>query len=97
MIFPFECKISNVCKILGETRDKKFKKTFIVHIDLSENARPGRFNISWHFNFIFYFKDTHREKAPSNKIPALTKTINIWVVGTSNQLFIRGSYTETKF
>ena len=42
----------------------------------------------------FYFlKDTHREKAPSNKTPALTKSTNmgIWVVGTSNQLFIRGS------
>ena len=38
-------------------------------------------------------KDTHREKASSNKTPALTKSRNmgIWVVGTSNQLFIRGS------
>ena len=34
------------------------------------------------------FKDTHREKAPSNKTSALTKSINmgIWVVGTLNQL-----------
>ena len=39
------------------------------------------------------FKDTHREKTPSNKTPALTKSANmdIWVVGTSNQLFMRGS------
>ena len=39
------------------------------------------------------WKDTYREKAPSNKTPALTKSTNmgIWVVGTSNQLFIRGS------
>ena len=38
-------------------------------------------------------KDTHREKALSNKTPALTKSrhMGIWVVGTSNQLFIRGS------
>ena len=38
-------------------------------------------------------KDTHREKAPSIKTPALTKSTNtgIWVVGTTNQLFIRGS------
>ena len=38
-------------------------------------------------------KDTHREEAPSNKTPALTKSANmgICVVGTSNQLFIRGS------
>ena len=39
------------------------------------------------------FKDTHRGKAPSNKTPALTKSINmgICVVGTTNQLFIRVS------
>ena len=44
-------------------------------------------------------KDTHREKASSNKTAALTKSMkmDIWVVGTSNQLFRRGSYSETKF
>ena len=33
------------------------------------------------------------EKATSNKIPVLTKSSNmgIWVVGTTNQLFIRSS------
>ena len=38
-------------------------------------------------------KDTHREKAPSNKTQAYTKGMNmdIWVVGTSKQLFIRVS------
>ena len=42
------------------------------------------------------FKDTHREKAPSNKTPSLTKRKNmdIWFVGTPD---IRGSSTETKF
>ena len=46
-----------------------------------------------------FIKDTHREKAPSNKTLALTKitNIDIWVVGILNQLFIRGSLTETKF
>ena len=36
-------------------------------------------------------KDTHREKAPPNKTLALTKSTNmdIWVVGTSNQLFLK--------
>ena len=45
------------------------------------------------------FKDTLRGKTLSNKTQALRKTINmdIWVIGTSNQLFIRGSYTQTKF
>ena len=39
------------------------------------------------------FKGTHREKVPSNKIPALTKStnMNIWVAVTSNKLFLRGS------
>ena len=43
-------------------------------------------------------KDTHREKAPSNT-PALTESTHMGIraVGTTNQLFVRGSYTETKF
>ena len=38
-------------------------------------------------------KDTHRENAPSNETPIVSKSMNIdvWVVGTSNQLFLRGS------
>ena len=38
-------------------------------------------------------KDTHREKAPSNKTSALKKGTNmgVWAAGTLNQLFIRGS------
>ena len=44
-------------------------------------------------------KDTDRENAPSNKTSALTESMNmdIWVVGTTNQLFKRGSYAEIKF
>ena len=44
------------------------------------------------------FKDTHRKKAPSNKMPVLSKSmiIDISLVGTSNQLFVTGFYTETK-
>ena len=40
-------------------------------------------------NILKSFKDTYREKASSNKTPALTKSMNVdlWVVGTSNQLF----------
>ena len=43
-------------------------------------------------------KDTHKEKAPSNKTPALRKSTNmgVWAVVTLNQLFTRGSLTETK-
>ena len=44
-------------------------------------------------HFTGFVKDTHRGKAPSSKTPALTKSTNIGicVVGTTNQLFIRGS------
>ena len=47
----------------------------------------------------FELKDTHRERVPSNETPALTKRMNMdtWVVGTSNELRIRDSYTEKKF
>ena len=39
------------------------------------------------------------EKAPQNKTAALTKSMNmdIWVVGTSNQLFTKDSESGTKF
>ena len=56
---------------------------------------------SSYFKWIIYtfnrhaqrIKDTHKEKAPLKKTSALTKTMNmdIWVVGTSNQPFIKGS------
>ena len=41
----------------------------------------------------FFIKNAHREKAPSNKTPTLRKSTNmgVWVVGTLNQSFIRGS------
>ena len=44
-------------------------------------------------------KDTHKENTLSNKTQAPSKTINIdiWIIGTSNQLFIRGCYTKIKF
>ena len=50
--------------------------------------------MSSYFYKIIVLTDTHREKAPPNKTPALTKSTNmgIWVVGTTNQLFKGGSY-----
>ena len=46
-----------------------------------------------------HFKDTHREKAPSNEAQALMESMSmdIWVVGTLNLAFVRGSYNEIKF
>ena len=40
-----------------------------------------------------HLKDTHREKTPSNKTLAITKSMNtkIWKITTSSQLFRRSS------
>ena len=45
------------------------------------------------------FKDTHREKAPSNKTPTLSKSMNmdICMVDKSNNFFAWGSWTKIKF
>ena len=37
--------------------------------------------------FVNHVKGIHREKAPSNKVPEQTKSMNI-DIGASNQLFI---------
>ena len=85
--------------ILFERIDRSFFSTLIdcyillVRV-VSINGRT-KVNLQKHC----CIKDTHKKKAPSNKTPALTKITNtgIWLVGTSNKLFIRDSYTETRF
>ena len=51
------------------------------------------FLLAFWLNHCSSLKDTHMEKGLSKKTPVLTKSTNkhIWVVGTSNKLFIRGS------
>ena len=48
-------------------------------------------------NFYDNINDTHKEYTLSNRTQALTESMNmdIWKIGTSNQLFIRGSHTLT--
>ena len=43
-------------------------------------------------DFKIYVKDTRRKKVPTNKTPVLRKStkMDIWIVGTLNQLLIRG-------
>ena len=62
-------------------------------VNIRENINKIRTVIQTLFLVTKLLKDTHSEKAPSNETPAFTKSTNmgIWVVGTSNQLFIRGS------
>ena len=45
------------------------------------------------------FKNTHTENTPSKNTQVLPESINLdnWVIGTLNQLLIRGSYNQTKF
>ena len=59
----------------------------------------ARFWIIFYLVFDRVLKDTQMEKTPSNKTAVLSKSMNvdIWLFGTSAQLFITGSYTETKF
>ena len=38
-----------------------------------------------------------KESTTSNKTQAFTKIINIWIIGTLNQLFMKGFYTQIKF
>ena len=46
-----------------------------------------------------HIEDAHIEKAPLTKIPTLSKSMNIdiWVVGTLNQLFARVFSNEAQF
>ena len=78
-------------------------------IGVKLNSKQDGFPISFYaatwfpFQFLllfkFLFKGAHKEKAPSNKTPTLTKSMimDIWVVGTSNELFVRGPYIKTEF
>ena len=63
----------------------------VTHFLYPQLSKADRMKTYWGATNIL--KDTHREKAPSNESPALTKSTNmgIWVVSTTNQLFIRGS------
>ena len=51
------------------------------------------YHFEWNYQKICVIKDIDREKALSNKTPALIKSTNmgIWVVGITNQLFKRDS------
>ena len=70
----------------------KFKLALTVTV-LSQNKQLTRCTSHLKTNFLCDIKDTHREKPPSNKTPALTKSIilDIWVVGILYRLFMRGS------
>ena len=59
-----------------DVSDSFIKKEFAGKIVLRKQFLPGEH---------FLLKDTHREKAPSDETPALTKSTNmsIWVVGTA--------------
>ena len=72
-----------LCKHMRKVRTSKVCISIDSCMELRKTQFSGKKSI---------VKDTHRKKAPINKAPALTKSINknIWAVGTSNQLFMRG-------
>ena len=80
------CDLFLTALVYMQEQQNYFYKTWHIRIEIVLNGCSRS------------FKDTHREKAPSNKTPALWKSMNmdIWVVGTSNQSLIAGSYTKTK-
>ena len=82
-IRPFALLPTNACKFRCLVQHI-YRITFLNNLKNTDPVKQCILNL---------FKNIHREKAPSNKSPALTKNTNvgIWIVGTSNQLFIRGS------
>ena len=72
-----------LCKHMRKVRTSKVCVSIDSCMELRKTQFSGKKSI---------VKDTHRKKAPINKAPALTESINknIWAVGTSNQLFMRG-------
>ena len=63
-------------------------------VSLLVRHRPLVNILTFHYIFnVMCLRILTGKKAPSNKTPALTKSMNmdIWVAGTSDQLFIRDS------
>ena len=71
----------------------KFTKKGLSHPKQGKLTLPSLSSCCNYFHTNFFLMYTRREKAPPNKILALRKNINmdIWVAGTSNQLFVRDS------
>ena len=53
----------------------------------------------YYYYYYYYYYSTQRVNTPSNKTQARINSMNldIWVIGTLNQQFVRDSYTENKF
>ena len=98
---PFKIFAETFSAVLQKTSQHFLKITlgiFVEHISvvLLDTSQYFFENISKYFCVTpcSIFKNTHREKAPAL---AKSMSMDIWVVGISNQLFIRGSYTKAKF
>ena len=75
-----------------------------VSLEILQNSREAPLSVSL-FNKVSGLQTATLlriltgKKHPKTKTPALTKNmdINIWVIGTSNKLILRGSKTGTNF
>ena len=98
----FSCQLYEICKniiciyIHTQLKLSKFfgliagKKTILgIFVDLRCKHYIWNTNRKW----IILSKNTHSEKSPSNETTTLSKSTNIdiWLVGTSDRIFIRGS------
>ena len=71
----------------------KYLSNIIPNFDRTRVSTTGIFvRVLNHVKQIGNFKDTQMEKPPLNKTLSLTKSKNMgnWVVGKSNQFFVRG-------
>ena len=82
-------------------KNEQFNKQLTLNIGKPTQIQGN----AWAFlrllrDFEYYnLKTLIGKKPPSYETSVLTKSMDmdIWVVGTSNELFIKGSYIETKF
>ena len=78
-------------KVIIKLNRRKDIHRILLNKSILKNLKPESVNLSGETKVLI--KDTHKEKAQSNEISALTKSMNlgIWNVCTSNRLFIKDS------
>ena len=89
---PYFCTSEDLSLLLWVDDTQCFHQIFIV-IFSWVNQISRSYNVEW--NILSRLQDTHREKAPSNKSPALTKSTNmdIW----ERFSFSRKSVSKVKY
>ena len=84
--------ILTLVKLNDSLRSSSFFDTVEIQVSKDKVGKDKR-------NEFFVIKNTHRQEAESSKTLVLSKSMirDIWVVGTSNQLFTKSPITESNF